>query len=133
MTQEDMQGYIADLIYSVNDEMIENIINKKSLPEEWNLEELSNSIRFIYDLEIDLNKEILESGLSYAEMKKHIDESIISYFIERRSKFNPTELNQAEKSIILVTQDQLWKDHLQGLDHLRAGINLRAYAQKRPS
>lgn len=132
MTQEDMQGYIADLIYSFNDEMIENIINKKSLPEEWNLEELSNSIRFIYDLEIDLNKEILESGLSYAEMKKHIDESIISYFIERRSKFNPTELNQAEKSIILVTQDQLWKDHLQGLDHLRAGINLRAYAQKDP-
>ena len=28
--------------------------------------------------------------------------------------------------------DQTWKDHLLSLDHLRQGINLRAYAQRDP-
>ena len=32
----------------------------------------------------------------------------------------------------MQTLDQIWKDHLLQLDHLRQGIGLRAYAQKDP-
>ena len=38
----------------------------------------------------------------------------------------------AEKSLLLQILDQAWKDHLLTLDHLRQGINLRAYAQRDP-
>ena len=38
----------------------------------------------------------------------------------------------AEKSLLLQLLDQIWKDHLLSLDHLRQGINLRAYAQRDP-
>jgi preprotein translocase subunit SecA len=38
----------------------------------------------------------------------------------------------AEKSLLLRILDQQWKDHLLSLDHLRQGINLRAYAQRDP-
>ena len=38
----------------------------------------------------------------------------------------------AEKSLLLQLLDQTWKDHLLSLDHLRQGINLRAYAQRDP-
>jgi preprotein translocase subunit SecA len=37
-----------------------------------------------------------------------------------------------EKSLLLQLLDQTWKDHLLALDHLRQGINLRAYAQRDP-
>jgi preprotein translocase subunit SecA len=33
---------------------------------------------------------------------------------------------------MMVELDQLWKDHLHNLDHLRQGISLRAYGQKDP-
>jgi preprotein translocase subunit SecA len=33
---------------------------------------------------------------------------------------------------LLQLLDQTWKDHLLSLDHLRQGINLRAYAQRDP-
>ena len=33
---------------------------------------------------------------------------------------------------MLQLLDQLWKDHLLSLDHLRQGIGLRAYAQRDP-
>src|SRR5690606_31292097 len=38
----------------------------------------------------------------------------------------------AEKSLLLRILDQQWKDHSLSLDHLRQGINLRAYAQRDP-
>ena len=33
---------------------------------------------------------------------------------------------------MLQVLDNLWKEHLQNMDHLRQGIGLRAYAQKNP-
>src|SRR5262249_4805258 len=41
-------------------------------------------------------------------------------------------MRQVEKSLLLQLLDQTWKDHLLQLDHLRQGINLRAYAQRDP-
>ena len=41
-------------------------------------------------------------------------------------------MRMAEKSLLLQILDQIWKDHLLHLDHLRQGINLRAYAQRDP-
>jgi len=37
-----------------------------------------------------------------------------------------------ERSIMLNTLDQQWREHLSALDHLRQGIHLRGYAQKQP-
>jgi preprotein translocase subunit SecA len=37
-----------------------------------------------------------------------------------------------EKQIMLQVLDQRWKEHLATMDHLRASIGLRAYAQKQP-
>jgi len=37
-----------------------------------------------------------------------------------------------ERSIILQTLDQSWREHLTALDALRQGIHLRGYAQKQP-
>ena len=41
-------------------------------------------------------------------------------------------MRDVEKSLLLQLLDQLWKDHLLTLDHLREGIGLRAYAQRDP-
>ncbi|WP_295798883.1 preprotein translocase subunit SecA, partial [uncultured Microbulbifer sp.] len=37
-----------------------------------------------------------------------------------------------ERQVMLQVLDQLWKEHLSSMDHLRAGIGLRAYANKNP-
>ena len=38
----------------------------------------------------------------------------------------------ALKEILLSIFDQIWKDHLLSMDHIKEGVNLRAYAQKDP-
>ena len=41
-------------------------------------------------------------------------------------------IHHAQQSLMLQHLDHAWKDHLLTLDHLRQGINLRAYGQKDP-
>jgi preprotein translocase subunit SecA len=41
-------------------------------------------------------------------------------------------LSQFEKSVILQTMDNHWREHLASMDYLRQGIHLRGYAQKDP-
>src|SRR5690606_14327392 len=36
------------------------------------------------------------------------------------------------REILLSTFDQFWKDHLLSMDHMKEGINLKAYAQRDP-
>lgn len=54
--------------------------------------------------------------------------------LDEKSKFFEAEddFNRSLKAVVLKTLDKKWKDHLLSLDHLRQGINLRAYAQKDP-
>ena len=41
-------------------------------------------------------------------------------------------MRMVEKSLLLQIFDQVWKEHLLSLDHLRQGIGLRAYGQRDP-
>src|ERR1044071_4930669 len=50
----------------------------------------------------------------------------------KESTFGVELMLMAEKSLLLQFLDHIWKDHLLQLDHLRQGINLRAYAQRDP-
>ena len=50
----------------------------------------------------------------------------------RTANFGVELMRMAEKSLLLQFLDHIWKDHLLQLDHLRQGINLRAYAQRDP-
>jgi preprotein translocase subunit SecA len=42
------------------------------------------------------------------------------------------EFRHLERIVMLQTVDNLWKDHLLSMDHLKEGIGLRGYAQQDP-
>jgi preprotein translocase subunit SecA len=52
--------------------------------------------------------------------------------VDAIATFYRPELRHAERSLILETLDQSWKDHLYFMDHLRQGIGLVGYAQQDP-
>ncbi|MCL2709999.1 MAG: SEC-C metal-binding domain-containing protein [Planctomycetaceae bacterium] len=56
-------------------------------------------------------------------------EDRLSSLIER--KYNP-EMRGMERSLVLQILDTVWKDHLLVMDHLKASIGLRGYAQIDP-
>ncbi len=50
----------------------------------------------------------------------------------KERQYGPEMMRHLEKMILLTTIDQLWKDHLLAMDHLREGIGLQGYGQKDP-
>jgi preprotein translocase subunit SecA len=41
-------------------------------------------------------------------------------------------MRQFERSVFLMVIDNLWKDHLYEMDHLKGGVQYRAFGQKNP-
>lgn len=63
--------------------------------------------------------------------QKMYDEASL-YWKYKQEKYQKEIIHQALKFFMLQTLDELWKDHLLSMDHLREGIGLRGYGQKDP-
>ena len=50
----------------------------------------------------------------------------------REEMFGDVLMRQLERAIMLRVVDRKWMEHLDSMDMLREGINLRAYGQKNP-
>jgi preprotein translocase subunit SecA len=61
-----------------------------------------------------------------------LGEYVRQVYDRREAEFGEPVMRQIEKIFMLQTIDQLWKDHLLSMDHLKEGIGLRGYAQKNP-
>ena len=66
------------------------------------------------------------------ELEQIVLEAVNRTYKAREQQFGAEMMRQLEKWIFLRVQDELWKDHLLDMDHLREGIGLRGYAQQDP-
>ena len=65
-------------------------------------------------------------------MRDRLTEAALAQYAGKEAQVGPELMRQFERSLMLQTLDQHWRDHLANLDHLRQGIHLRGYAQKNP-
>jgi len=76
------------------------------------------------------SEELVEA--KHEELEKIVLDSINQVYQKREDQFGSETMRQIEKWVFLRVQDELWKDHLLDMDHLREGIGLRGYAQQDP-
>ena len=65
-------------------------------------------------------------------LREKLLNELIAAYSEKEDQAGAEALRTFEKQIVLRVLDDLWKDHLSTMDHLRHGIHLRGYAQKNP-
>ncbi|MFQ3307705.1 MAG: preprotein translocase subunit SecA [Candidatus Midichloriaceae bacterium] len=107
--------------------LLDKFIPEKSYPEEWQKDELSSEIHRIYNIHFQI-----DTDKKREQILQLLDDQVSDVIEEKKKKFGEQLFNDALKRIFLLTLDQLWKEHLHSLDRIKAGINLRAYAQKDP-
>ncbi len=66
------------------------------------------------------------------EYQKNLSSDLLSKIEEKSSLIGKENFMVIVKQLIVQILDQQWKAHLLGLDQLRQGIGLRAYAQRDP-
>jgi preprotein translocase subunit SecA len=128
---EDISQEIMDRIEDACDIKVSNYIVAKSYPEDWNLEGLHTDLQRTLGMEYNLTLE---------EAMKKTPEQVLDEVIgmckaryEKLGKIIPeADFRNIERRFLLMTIDQVWKEHLYAMDQLKDAIRFHGYAQKDP-
>ena len=132
MDTDDVSDSVEDMRDDVNDTIINDHMNAKSYSDQWDIDGLHKEIYRVYGLELPVEDWAKEDGIGTEEILERLSAAIAAQYQEKIHAYGEEIMRIAEKRILLESLDQLWKDHLLSLDHLRSGIGLRAYGQKDP-
>ncbi|MCH2619786.1 MAG: preprotein translocase subunit SecA, partial [Candidatus Poseidoniia archaeon] len=141
LKNENHREMLLEMAEELVDEVLDDIASEKIYPEEWDIEALDEYMMRQFSVPIRKQEEALEigSGLSLPlencdreKLHNAIMDSIQSCYAIKEQGIDPNMMRQLEKMIMLQVVDNLWKDHLLGMDHLKDGVGLRGYAQKNP-
>ncbi len=127
---------VAQTIEDMRHETVANIVAKaipeNAYAEQWNLDQLHEEASRVLNLDLPVKEWAKEEGIADDEIRQRITEAADRKMAEKAANYGPEIMRMAEKSLLLQILDQQWKEHLLHLDHLRQGINLRAYGQRDP-
>ncbi|KTG28555.1 preprotein translocase subunit SecA [Idiomarina sp. WRN-38] len=131
------EGDISETITAIREDVVNAVIDEyvppQSLAELWDLKSLEERLRADFHIELPLQQWLEDEEHFHEEvLRERVLEELVKTYQEKEELVGPEVLRRFEKSIMLQSLDQHWKEHLAAMDHLRQGIHLRGYAQKNP-
>lgn len=132
METEDVSEDIVDMRAQIIDDLIARTIPEKAYAEQWDSDTLHEEALRIFGLDLPIKEWAAEEGIAGPEIHERLSEAANRIAANKDVLYGADTMRSVEKSVLLQLLDQLWKDHLLALDHLRQGIGLRAYGQRDP-
>ncbi|MHC8509876.1 MAG: preprotein translocase subunit SecA [Rhodospirillales bacterium] len=132
MERASVQEDIAAMRTEAVDNLTARCIPAKALPEQWESGLLREECLRLFSLDLPILDWAAEEGVSDREINERIMGALDRKMAEKAARYGPEVMRGVEKSLLLQLLDQVWKEHLLTLDHLRQGIGLRAYGQRDP-
>ncbi len=132
MEVADVYEFIEAMREEMIDEIVKRFIPENAYADQWETGALHEECLRIFGLNLPIKEWADEEGIADMEIKARIQQAVNDLMESKEKTYGAEMMRIAEKSLLLRILDQQWKDHLLSLDHLRQGINLRAYAQRDP-
>lgn len=128
---ENMSASIQGMIESIATGILEEISAAGKYPEEWDLDLLQQRMNEAFFLQAPLDKEKILK-MEKQEVEAYLHEIALNRYHQREAELGAEQFHEIERLILLKNVDIKWMEHLDAMDQLRQGINLRAYAQRNP-
>ncbi|MCY1034746.1 preprotein translocase subunit SecA [Corallococcus sp. BB11-1] len=125
ITWADFREMVLDAVEDVVVSLTDTYAPTRS-SDTWDITSLSAAVKESFNLEMNF-----EGTGSRDELQEQIYAAAEKVFTAREQEFSEDFMRFLQYRY-LATIDQLWKDHLLAMDHLRQGIGLRGYGQKDP-
>src|SRR6185312_3919539 len=142
MDKEDVSETIADMRHDVVDVVVARAIPERSYPEQWRMDELEAELKTMFNLELSTKHWPEEEGIDPEIVRDRLVEATDKAFADKEARFvksmadngrpNESVMREIEKSILLTSIDNLWREHLVTLDHLSKVVGWRGLAQRDP-
>jgi len=122
IARDEMEGVIERLVdeYTPGDEL-----------DEWDMPGMEQQLRQIWPVGVEVGAMAPET-VDREQLKDALDEDAMSAYDDRETELGEELMRYLERSILLQTIDNRWREHLYDMDYLREGIHLRGFAQIDP-
>nr|WP_281770050.1 preprotein translocase subunit SecA [Lautropia mirabilis] len=129
----DVSEVITNLRQGALEEVFRRHVPEGTVEEQWDINGLEKELQNDWQLPVPMSQWLKEN-------EDLGDEAILARIVEEADKRYHAKIERVgaeafgnfERSIMLQSIDQHWREHLSALEHLRQGIHLRGYAQKNP-
>ena len=133
LTGVDLKSTIEDIMMESAEEIAAKFADERALPEDWAWDAISDAMFQQFNIRLSRMDENTLDGLTEEGLTQEIYEQAHRVYEEKAAMLGGgDEFRQLERMVMLQTVDNLWKDHLLSMDHLKEGIGLRGYAQQNP-
>jgi len=122
---------LEDYVAGILSDLLDQFAAVKTHPADWDIKGLKDAIFTRFGVDI-LAEGIKPETLNRQELGDAIFEKLKQRYEAKENLIGPDAMRYHERMIMLSVLDQLWKDHLLNMDHLKEGIGLRGYGQKDP-
>ncbi|HSB18743.1 MAG TPA: preprotein translocase subunit SecA, partial [Anaeromyxobacteraceae bacterium] len=136
-TWEDAREHVLDTIEDLVVDMVASTCPEGAGPGKWDLDALAALVKDQFGLDMRFAPPGGRSSEARAAVEEQVYNVVEKAYLAKEKEMGldadgvPT-LRRYEQYVYLQAIDQLWKDHLLAMDHLRQGIGLRGYGQKDP-
>ncbi|AMW34630.1 preprotein translocase subunit SecA [Haematospirillum jordaniae] len=113
-------------------DLVQRCIPRRAMASQWDVPTLHEECLRLFGLDLPVQGWAAEEGIAEEEIHDRILGAVEEKMAARRERYGDDIWLMMERGLLLQILDQVWKDHLLQLDHLRQGITLRAYAQRDP-
>ncbi|MDY5559279.1 MAG: SEC-C metal-binding domain-containing protein, partial [Candidatus Heritagella sp.] len=129
----DLKEAILRMIDSALQTKVDRYLPKNTEHDNWDLEGLREQYLgwLISDDDLVFTKDELED-LDPEFVTSELQKKAHDLYEVREQEFTPAITRELERVILLKNVDRYWMDHIDAMDELKKGINLRAYAQRDP-
>lgn len=128
---ENLKDHIWGMLEKIVDSTIEIYTAEATYPEDWDLKGLEDYLHTIFlpkgSLDLDNIQNLTKEGL-----KDQILNIAKDMYDKKEEEIESERMRELERVILLRIVDTKWIDHIDAMDQLRQGINLRAIGNEDP-
>ncbi|MGB5420946.1 MAG: preprotein translocase subunit SecA [Desulfobacterales bacterium] len=129
---KDLKSSILEIIEEESEEIAGAFADERAPAEEWDFKGLNEAVFKQFNFRLPTLEGDTLDGLTQEGLAQLINDEAVRIYEEKEKAIGPEDFRQLERIVMLQNVDNLWKDHLLSMDHLKEGIGLRGYAQQNP-
>jgi preprotein translocase subunit SecA len=128
-----IEDMLTNLRHGVFTDLVRQFVPPETMEEAWDIAGLERALSEEWHISLPVARWLAqESQLSDEDLVSRVKAAADAAYEAKLAMVDRAAFAGFERSIMLSTLDQQWREHLAALDHLRQGIHLRGYAQKQP-
>jgi preprotein translocase subunit SecA len=132
MQAEDVSEIAMDMRHQMIEDLVDQYMPPKTYADQWDVDGLKAACQEKLTLDLPVAGWAAEEGVDQDAMSERIEDASDKMMAEKTEAFGQAAMENIEKQVLLEAIDSKWREHLLRLEHLRAVVGFRGYAQRDP-